>query len=62
MVTFLEWGITPDKLNDEPVIYKEDIVDIMEAKKLIAKGQEKLRKREEARQRTRSSSASRGRH
>lgn len=57
MVTFLEWGITPDKINEEPILYKEDIVDIFEAKKLIAKGQEKLRKREEARHRRTRSSA-----
>lgn len=55
MVTFLEWGITPDKLNDEPVIYHEDIIDIMEAKKLMAKGEIKRQKREAARHRARQS-------
>lgn len=54
MVTFLEWGITPDKLNDDGIIYKEDLVDIFEAKKMIAKGQEKARRREEAKARTKS--------
>ena len=39
-------GITPDKLNEDGVIYKDDITDIMEAKKLISKGQQKIAKRE----------------
>ena len=59
MVTFLEWGITPDKLNEEPILYHEDIIDIMEAKKLIAKGQLKLQNRVEARQRARASARNR---
>ena len=51
----LEWyNITPDKYNDEPVLYREDIVEIWEAKQLIIKGDLKRQKREEAKQRGRS--------
>jgi urease accessory protein UreF len=56
MIQLLEWyGITPDKTNEEPVMYHEDIVEIWEAKQLIIKGELKREKREEARRRGRSS-------
>ena len=50
----LEWyGITPDKYNEEPVMYREDVVEIWGAKQLIIKGDLKLHKRQEAKQRGR---------
>ncbi|HTH21412.1 MAG TPA: hypothetical protein VL854_04270 [Nitrososphaeraceae archaeon] len=56
MVQMLEWyGITPDKSNEEGVIYREDYIDIWEAKQLIIKGEEKLQKRHEAQQKGRHS-------
>ena len=53
MMIYLDMGITPDKLNEDGIIYKEDLTDILEAKKLIAKGQEKQRKIQEAKNRSR---------
>ena len=54
MMVYLDMGITPDKLNDDGIIYKEDLTDIIEAKKMIAKGEERRRKEEAARARLRS--------
>ena len=54
MMVYLDMGITPDKLNDDGIIYKEDLTDIIEAKKMIAKGEERRRKEEAAKARLRS--------
>lgn len=52
----LEWyRITPDKTNEEPVMYREDFIEIWEAKQLILRGEEKLRKRQEAKSKSRNS-------
>lgn len=51
----LEWyRITPDQTNEEPVMYREDIIEIWEAKQLILKGEIKAQKREEAKKKGRS--------
>lgn len=55
MITLLElYNISPDKYNDESVIYHEDLVDILEAKKMILKGEAKRARLEAGRQRARS--------
>ena len=48
MYTLLGSGITPDKLNDEGVVYKEDVVDIMAIKMLEAEGEYNRAQKEKA--------------
>lgn len=51
MYELLKSGITPDKLNDEGVIYKDDIIDIIAIKTFIQQGEDNRENKKRAKQR-----------